>query len=103
MAANTPHSVRTSAGIQPPGRGALGMKLLLAAALAATLSVGAARPVPTLFLLLEAVCAALGGLSLLLALAQHAPFHLRGWGYWHEAGGLALAGLVSHLVLLALR
>jgi hypothetical protein len=97
-----PGTMRAPARALTPRPGALGMKLLLATALAATLSVGGAHPLPTLFLLLEAVAAALGGLSLLLALVQHEPSHWRVWGYWHEAAGLGLAALASHLVLLAL-
>ncbi len=103
MTAHAPRSAPGSAGAAPPRPGALGMKLLLAVALAATLSVGGARPLPTLFLLLEAVCAGLGGLSLLLALVQREPLRRRVWGYWHEAACLGLAGLASHLILLALR
>lgn len=101
MTDTTPMSGR--AGTLAPRPGALGMKLLLAAALAATLSVGTAQPLPMLFLLLEAVAAALGGLSLLLALVQHEPLRLKVWGYWHEAACLGFAGLASHLVLLTLR
>jgi hypothetical protein len=102
MAVHTPRRMPGHAGTAPPRPGALGMKLLLAVALSATLAVGAAQPLATLFLLLEAVCAALAGLSLLLALVQHEPLHLRAYGYWHEAAALGVAGLASHLVLLAL-
>jgi hypothetical protein len=102
MAVHLHHPAPRSAGTAPPRPGALGMKLLLAVALAGTLSVGAARPLPTLFLLLEAVCAALAGLSLLLALVQREGLHFRHWSYWHEAAALALAGLAAHLSLVLL-
>jgi hypothetical protein len=86
----------------PTPRAAL-LKLALAAGLAATLVIGAMRPVPMLFLLLEALCMALSGLSLMLALLRQEPARLRVYGHWHEAAALGLAGLLSHLALLALR
>ena len=86
----------------PKPRGVV-LKLALAAGLAATLVIGTARPVPMLFLLLEALCAGLGGLSLMLALLRQEPARLRVYSHWHEAAALGLVALVSHLALLALR
>jgi hypothetical protein len=86
----------------PAPRAAL-LKLALAAGLAATLVIGATRPLPMLFLLLEALCIALSGLSLMLALLRQEPARLRVYSHWHEAAALGLFGLVSHLALLALR
>lgn len=79
------------------------LKLALAAGLAATLVIGATRPLPILFLLLEALCMAMSGLSLMLALLRQEPARLRVYSHWHEAAALGLVGLVSHLALLALR
>jgi hypothetical protein len=86
----------------PTPRGAV-IKLALAAGLAATLVIGATRPVPMLFLLLEALCMALSALSLMLALLRQEPARLGVYSHWHEAAALGLVGLVSHLALLALR
>jgi hypothetical protein len=88
--------------VAPKPRGAL-LKLALAAGLAATLVIGTPRPVPMLFILLEALCAGLGGLSLMLALLRQEPARLRVYSHWHEAAALGLVALVSHLALLALR
>ena len=86
----------------PKPRGVV-LKLALAAGLAATLVIGTTRPVPMLFLLLEALCTGLGGLALMLALLRQEPARLRVYSHWHEAAALGLVGLVSHLALLALR
>jgi hypothetical protein len=86
----------------PKPRGVV-LKLALAAGLAATLVIGTARPVPMLFLLLEALCTGLGGLSLMLALLRQEPARLRVYSHWHEAAALGFVALVSHLALLGLR
>ena len=86
---------------EPRPRGVV-LKQALAAGLAATLVIGATRPVPMLFLLLEALCTGLSGLSLMLALLRQEPARLRVYSHWHEAAALGLVGLVSHLALLAL-
>jgi hypothetical protein len=59
-----------AAALKPRG---VVLKLALAAGLAATLVIGATRPVPMLFLLLEALCLGLSGLSLMLALLRQEP------------------------------
>jgi hypothetical protein len=81
----------------------LGLKLALAVALAATLALGAARPLPTALLLLQGFCTALGGLSFLLALLQREALRPRRWSHWHEAAVLGLAGALGHLALILLR
>ncbi|HUC64295.1 MAG TPA: hypothetical protein VMA53_02625 [Stellaceae bacterium] len=86
----------------PTLRGAV-LKLALVAGLAATLVIGATRPVPMLFLLLAGLCTALSGLSLMLALLRQEPARLRIYSHWHEAAALGLVGLGSHLAQLALR
>jgi hypothetical protein len=88
--------------VAPKPRGAV-LKLALAAGLAATLAIGATRPIPMLFVLLEALCTGLSGLSLMLALLRQEPARLRVYSHWHEAAALGLVGLLSHLALLALR
>jgi hypothetical protein len=85
----------------PRARGAA-LKLALAAGLAATLVIGAARPLPMLFVLLEALCTGLSGLSLMLALLRQEPARLRVYSHWHEAAALGLVALASHFVPLAL-
>jgi hypothetical protein len=100
-------SARPSAPAEPvavhPRPVALGLKLALAASLAATLALGAARPLPTALLLLQGFCTALGGLSLLLALLQREALRPRLWSHWHEAASLGVAGALGHLALLLLR
>lgn len=105
MTAKASPADRASTGVfaSAPRLSALGVRLTLAAALAATLSLGAERPVPMLCLLLEALYVALGGLSFVIALLPRETLRLGVYGHWHEAAALGLAGLASHLVLVALR
>lgn len=102
MTASSRQGARVSPVTVRPRAAILALKLALAAGLAATLSAGAARPLPTLFLLLEGLCAALGGLSLTLALVQRETLRPSVYNHWHEAAALGLAGLASHLALRAL-
>jgi hypothetical protein len=77
------------------------LKLALAAGLALTLAIGAARPLPLFCLLLEALAIGLAGFSLMLALLRRE--RLGGYSHWHEATAMGLVGLISHLALIALR
>lgn len=97
-----PDPARAGAFASTPRPAALGVRLVLAAALAATLSLGAERPLAMLCLLLEAVSVALGSLSCTIALVRREAFRPGIYGHWHEAAALGLAGLASHLALRAL-
>jgi hypothetical protein len=101
--ASRPDPASAGAFASGPRRSALGAKLVLAAALAATLSLGAERPLPMLCLLLEALYVALGSLSLAIALVRRERPRPGVYGHWHEAAVLGLAALASHLALGALR
>lgn len=82
-----------------PTPAALGWKLGLALALASALTLGSDRPVVALCLLLEGLWAALGGMSVMLALLRGERLRPNRYGGWHEAAALGLAALASHLAL----
>lgn len=103
MTGPAPRSASTRDAAGAAGLAALGLKVALAAGLAVTLSLGAERPLPMLCLLLQALAAGLGGLSLMLALVRREALRLGAWSHWHEAAVLGLAAVAAHLALLALR
>lgn len=105
MAADSPQAEPATPGaagsrVRPA---ALVLKLALAAALSATLAIGAERPLPVLCLLLQALCVALGGLSLAIALIRRETPRPGVYGCWHEAAAFGVLGLAAHLALVALR
>ncbi|MGO8920627.1 MAG: hypothetical protein ACLQJR_32440 [Stellaceae bacterium] len=88
--------------IAGPTLAGLGWKLGFALALASTLALGSDRAAATLCLLLEGLCAALGAISIMLALLRRERLRPSRYGSWHEAAALGAAALASHLALLAL-
>jgi hypothetical protein len=68
--------------------------------LAATLSLGSERQLPTFYLLLEGLCTAPAGISVALALSRRGKNQpVVVYGYWHQAMALGGAALLSHIAL----
>jgi hypothetical protein len=103
MTANSRSAAPTETVAARPRPSLLGLKLALAVALAATLALGAPQPLLTALRLLQGCCAALGGLSFLLALLRREPLPPCLWSHWHEAAALGFAGALGHLALFLLR
>jgi hypothetical protein len=87
-----------ASGVRPT-LGGLALKLGLAVAMAAALALGSDHPAATFSVLLESICTAMAGFSLMLALLRRETVRLRVYGYWHEALALGAAGLAVHLAL----